>query len=89
MGFLFVFMLTFMATAMALTLIGLDLLTALSAAASAIANVGPALGPEVGPVSTYAGLPDSAKWVLSIAMLRGRLEILTVFVLLTPAFWRV
>ncbi len=89
MGFLFVFMMTFMATATALTLIGLDLLTAISAAASAIANVGPALGPEVGPVSTYAGLPDSAKWVLSIAMLLGRLEILTVFVLLTPAFWRV
>ena len=62
--------------------------TAISAAASAVANVGPGLGPVVGPVGNYASLPDAAKWALSFGMLLGRLEVFTVLVLFTPAFWR-
>jgi len=50
--------------------------------------VGPGLGSIVGPSGTYATLPDSAKWILSFAMLLGRLELFTVLVLFTPAFWR-
>jgi trk system potassium uptake protein TrkH len=88
MSFFFMFFLCFAAVALALNLIGLDNLTAMSAAASAIANVGPGLGPVVGPAGTYAGLPDMAKWILSFAMLLGRLELFTVLVLLTPGFWR-
>ena len=57
-------------------------------AATAIANVGPGLGPEIGPAGNFSALPDSAKWVLGATMLLGRLELLAVFVLFTPAFWR-
>ena len=67
---------------------GLDLVTALSASATAISNVGPGLGPIVGPAGNFASLPDAAKWILSAAMLLGRLEIFTVLVLLDPGFWR-
>jgi len=88
MSFFFTFLACFAVTALVLNLIGLDNLTAMSSAASAIANVGPGLGEIVGPAGTYAPLPDSAKWVLSAAMLLGRLELFAVLVLLTPAFWR-
>ncbi len=71
-----------------LAAMGLEVVTAVSAAAATITNVGPGLGPVVGPAGTYASLPDAAKWVLCLAMLLGRLEVFTVLVLLTPAFWR-
>ena len=71
-----------------LTATGLDLVTALSAAATAVGNVGPGLGDTVGPVGNYSGLPNAAKWVLSFAMLLGRLELFTVLVLFRPEFWR-
>jgi trk system potassium uptake protein len=74
-------------TTMALTATGLDLVTAFSSAATAITNVGPALGPIAGPAGTFAPLPDTAKWILSFAMLLGRLELLTVLVMLEPGFW--
>ena len=83
-----IFVLSFAGLAIILALIGLDTQTALSAAAAAIANVGPGLGPVIGPSGTYAPLPDAAKWVLSFAMLLGRLEFLTVLVLFAPSFWR-
>jgi trk system potassium uptake protein len=66
---------------------GLDLVTALSGAATALANVGPGLGPIIGPAGNFAPLPDSAKWVLTAAMLLGRLEFFTVLVLFSPNFW--
>lgn len=67
---------------------GLDLPTAMSAAAQALGNVGPGLTDEIGPVGSYQGLPDGAKWLLTLAMLLGRLELLTVLVLLSPTYWR-
>ncbi|MFV0369232.1 MAG: TrkH family potassium uptake protein [Hyphomicrobiaceae bacterium] len=70
-----------------LTGTGLDLLTALSASAQAISNVGPGLGEIVGPAGNFATLPATAKWVLSGAMLLGRLELFTVLVLFRPEFW--
>jgi trk system potassium uptake protein len=88
MSFFFMFALIFGVLALALSLIGLDFVTAVSGAATAIANVGPALGPTIGPSGTFAPLPDAAKWVLSIGMLLGRLELFTVLVLFSPAFWR-
>ena len=63
-------------------------ITALTGAAAMVSGVGPGMGPVIGPAGNYAGLPDTAKWLLTIGMLLGRLEILTVLVLLFPAFWR-
>src|SRR3546814_2294986 len=71
-----------------LTATGVDLVTAFSGAATAITNTGPALGDIAGPAGTFAPLPDAAKWILSLAMLLGRLELLTVLVMLNPGFWR-
>lgn len=87
-AFSFFFFLTIAGLALGLSLMGLDILTALSGAATAVANVGPGLGDIIGPSGNFASLPDAAKWLLSIGMLMGRLEILTVLVLLTPMFWR-
>jgi trk system potassium uptake protein TrkH len=71
-----------------LAAMGLDLVTALSSATTAVSNVGPGLGDIVGPAGTFTTLPSGAKWVLSFAMLLGRLELFTVLVLLLPQFWR-
>ena len=66
---------------------GLDLITAASAVAASLGNVGPGLG-EVGPSMNYAGLPGLAKWLLSVLMIVGRLEIFPVLVLFTKDLWR-
>ncbi|MEP1933235.1 MAG: TrkH family potassium uptake protein [Roseibium sp.] len=71
----------------ALSFFDLDLVTAISAAATSVGNVGPGLGPMIGPAGHFAPLPDGAKWLLSLAMLVGRLELFTVLVLLDPDFW--
>ena len=88
MSFFFMFFATFAVLAILLAMLGLDFLTSVSAAASAIANVGPGLGPVVGPEGSYASLPFAAKWILSVGMLLGRLELFTVMVLFTRTFWR-
>lgn len=87
-AFSFFFFLTIAGLALGLAMMGLDLVTALSGAATAVANVGPGLGDTIGPAGNFAPLPDAAKWLLCVGMLLGRLEILTVLVLLTPMFWR-
>ncbi len=87
-AFSFFFFLTVAGLALGLALLGLDLVTALSGAATAVANVGPGLGDVIGPAGNFSSLPDAAKWLLCIGMLMGRLEILTVLVLLTPMFWK-
>jgi trk system potassium uptake protein TrkH len=74
--------------AVALALTGLDFITSVSGAAAAIANIGPGLGDQIGPTGNFAGLNDTAKWVLSFAMLAGRLELLAVYALFTVRFWR-
>jgi len=68
---------------------GLDTVTSVSGAAAALANIGPGLGPEIGPAGNFASLSDTAKWLLSFAMLLGRLELMAVFAILTIDFWRV
>lgn len=78
---------SFALIALCLAALGVDLVTAFSATAAAINNLGPGLG-EVGPAVNFGGLPIAAKWLLSFAMLLGRLEIFTLFVLFTPIFWR-
>ncbi|MFB4249777.1 TrkH family potassium uptake protein [Pseudomonas idahonensis] len=86
--FSFFFTITIALLALGLGLIGLDWTTALSGAATAVCNVGPGLGSIIGPAGNFSSLPDAAKWLLTIGMLLGRLEILTVLVLITPVFWR-
>ena len=86
--FSFFFAVTIALIAIGLTLTGLDWITALTGAATAVCNVGPGLGPIIGPAGNFATLPDAAKWMLTAGMLLGRLEILTVLVLFTRAFWK-
>lgn len=87
-AFSFFFFITIAALALGLSALGLDLVTSLSGAATAVTNVGPGLGDIIGPAGNFSSLPEAAKWLLCIGMLMGRLEILTVIVLLTPMFWR-
>lgn len=87
--FVFLYLVTFAVAAVLLSLMGLDTLTAYSAAATSVSNVGPGLGPMIGPSGTFQGLPDPAKWVCIATMLLGRLEFVTVFVVLSPRFWRI
>ena len=88
MGFFFLYITLFSLSAAILSFMGIDFLTAISASASAISNVGPGLGDIIGPSGSYAPLPDTAKWVLSLTMLIGRLEIFTVLVLFSKFFWK-
>ncbi|WP_282181437.1 TrkH family potassium uptake protein [Aliiroseovarius marinus] len=88
MGFFVFFVVTLGVTAVALGLTGLDFTTSMSGAAAALANIGPGLGDQIGPAGNFAGLNDTAKWILIAAMLVGRLELLAVFVLFTVTFWR-
>lgn len=89
MSFFFLYLTCFAVLAILLSFTGLDMLTALSGAASAISNVGPGLGLIIGPEGNYTSLGDTAKWLLAAGMLLGRLELFTVLVLLSPAFWRI
>lgn len=88
LAFLAVFVATVAAFTVCLSFLGLDVLSAYSATVTAITNVGPGLGPIVGPSSTFQSLPDEAKWILSLAMLAGRLEILALLVIFDRDFWR-
>ena len=88
LAFSFFFTITIATLALALAFCGLDWITALTGAAATVSGVGPGMGPIIGPAGNYASLPDIAKWLLTLGMLLGRLEILTVLVLLSPLFWR-
>ena len=88
MAFFVAFVLALGITATLLGLTGLDFITSVSGAASAIANIGPGLGTEIGPAGNFSGLNDTAKWILSVAMFFGRLEIMAVLTILTVSFWR-
>lgn len=88
MSLLFFFCVAFGVIAIMLSMIGLEPITAISGAATALANIGPGIGPEIGPAGNFSKLPDAAKWVLSAAMFLGRLELMAVLVIFTPAFWR-
>ena len=87
LAYMLVYGVTLTAITMLLVATGVDFLTAFSAAAACINNLGPGLG-FVGPAGSYALLSDFQTWICTIAMLLGRLELITVFVVLTPAFWR-
>lgn len=87
-SFFGVFVVTLGVVTIALELTGLDFVTAVSGAATALANIGPGFGEIIGPAGNFASLNDTAKWVLTFAMLLGRLELLVVLVIFLPRFWR-
>lgn len=88
LSFFIFYFLTVAGLAVALDLAGLDFSTAVSGALTAVANVGPGVGGIIGPAGNFASLNDTAKTILAFGMYLGRLEMMTVFVLLSPAFWR-
>jgi len=85
------FMLIWGGSVIAMTMLlaasGLDIITAFSAVIACICTTGPGLN-QVGPAGNYAALNDFQTWVCTVAMLIGRLELFTLFVVATPAFWR-
>lgn len=87
LGYMLLWGLTQLALALILLAAGEDFVTAVSAAVATVNNVGPALG-RYGPTGNYAAMNDFETWLLAFAMLAGRLELLTFFVIFTPAFWR-
>ena len=88
MGYFFMFIVSYIFFALILSFLGNDFLTSLSGAATSLANVGPGLGNVIGPTKTFAQLSDITKWVLISGMLIGRLELLSVIIILTPSFWK-
>ena len=81
------YMLTFVAASVTLAWLGSDILTAVSATAATLGNIGPGLG-TVGPSENYAHFSVAAKWVCTVCMLVGRLEVYSVVILFIPEFWR-
>ncbi|MEZ4738964.1 MAG: potassium transporter TrkG [Flavobacteriales bacterium] len=86
LGFFLLYITTFVIGSIVMTTLGMDMVTAIGATATSLGNVGPGIG-RVGPVDNFAWLTDAGKLFLSLLMLIGRLEIFTVLVLFTPAFW--
>jgi len=87
-AYTFIFLLCLLVLTVSLASMQLDFITSLSGALTALTNVGPGLGDIIGPAGNFGPLPDAAKWMLGVGMLMGRLEILSVVVVLSPAFWR-
>ena len=87
-SFIYLYVIIFFITTALLSITGLDFITSISAAATAISNVGPGLGETIGPNGNFSELQDSSKWILSFAMILGRLELFAVLVLFIPSFWR-
>ena len=87
LGFYLFYIFIFVVSSILFACFGLDMITSLSAAASSIGNIGPGLG-SIGPMDNWAHLPSGAKLMSSFLMLLGRLEIFTVMILFSRAFWR-
>ena len=87
-SFIYFYFVIFFILAALLSLTGLDFITAISGAATSISNVGPGLGPIIGPNGDFSALPDISKWILTIGMILGRLELFAILVLFLPSFWR-
>jgi trk system potassium uptake protein TrkH len=85
--FFFIYMLITVFGTVFMALLGLDLTSAFTAVAATLGNVGPGLA-KVGPVQNYSFIPATGKYMLSIFMLLGRLELYTVLVLILPSFWK-
>jgi trk system potassium uptake protein TrkH len=87
-SFIYLYIIIFFLLSALLSLSGLDFITSISGAATSISNVGPGLGSTIGPNGNFSQLPDIAKWLLSLGMILGRLELFAILVLFLPSFWR-
>ena len=87
-SFIYLYILIFFLIAALLSLSGLDFVTAVSGAATSISNVGPGLGDIIGPNGNFSQLPVISKWILSVGMILGRLELFAILVLFLPSFWQ-
>ena len=87
-AFSFIYLATAALMTLLMSLQGVDVVTGITGSATALANAGPGLGRIIGPAGNFKSLPDGAKWVLSVGMILGRLELLSVLVVLSPSFWR-
>ena len=87
-SFIYLYITIFFIITAFLSLSGLDFITSISGAATSISNVGPGLGNLIGPNGNFSLLPDVSKWILSMAMILGRLELFAILVLFLPSFWR-
>ena len=87
-SFIFLYILIFFIITTLLSINGLNFITAISAAATSISNVGPGLGDIIGPNGNFSQLTNFSKWILSVGMILGRLELFAVLVLFIPSFWR-
>ncbi|MBR1542007.1 MAG: TrkH family potassium uptake protein [Bacteroidaceae bacterium] len=87
MAFCFLYFIIIFGSSIFLSSIGIDFMEAIGCSVSALGNMGPALG-SYGPSSTWNSMPDAGKWLMSLLMLLGRLEIFTVILLFTPNFWK-
>ncbi len=87
LAFMLVYGATIISLTMLLLLTDLDVVTAFTAVVASVNNMGPGLN-AVGPAGNFSGLTDFQTWVCTVAMLLGRLEMLSFMVLLTPSFWR-
>ena len=87
LAFIFLYLFVFAIGSIFLTALGIDIITSISAVAAAVGNVGPGIG-KVGPSYSFNDIPNIGKWILSLLMLMGRLELFTVCLLFTPYFWK-
>lgn len=88
LAFLATYLILCLVSSSILIAMGIDNTDAITMTLSSMGNVGPALGTEIGPTMSWNILPDAAKWLCAFLMLIGRLEIFTVLVIFTPAFWK-
>jgi len=87
-SFIFLYLVIFFILTALLSLTGLDFVTSISGAATSISNVGPGLGSIIGPNGDFSVLPDVSKWILTLGMILGRLELFAILVLFLPSFWK-
>jgi trk system potassium uptake protein TrkH len=87
LSFFILYIFIFATGALIISLFGYDIMSSIGASIAAIGNIGPGWG-DFGPTDNFAGLPYAAKWVLIMLMMIGRLEIFTVLIIFSPAFWK-
>jgi len=87
-AFFTLFICMILVTAAIMILSGIDTINSIVIALSCVSNIGPSLSNDIGANITWSGMPDYIKWALSLLMLMGRLEIMTVLVLFTRSFWK-
>ena len=87
-SFIYMYLVIFFILTALLSLTGLDFVTSISGAATSISNVGPGLGSIIGPNGDFSSLTNVSKWILTLGMILGRLELFAILVLFLPSFWK-